>query len=246
VGRRAESFSIQGRICSHLTTKAEESAAHEAAFVSQMKGWRSAKATADTFAIAAANAASSMSTWGASNIATKFQIDSVMLDVQMATARDEYDTFMRQQAEEKDIFMCLSEVDKLRAQFDVEKAQIVRRGTDLGDAKVEFVNALRATERAYAEGMSELDAERKRTVPSFAHSYWYQEKADRFLREFTWAKRLVYLAMRAVEYEFQQSLGLRKDILTATHPDQLEAAIRSMQTEVATRAINRRGQSLPR
>src|SRR5262249_15043752 len=49
-----------------------------------------------------------------------------------------------------------------------------------------------------------------------------------------------YLAMRAVEYEFQQSLALRTQILTAFHPDQLEAALQVLQQEQAGRTINRR------
>ncbi len=66
------------------------------------------------------------------------------------------------------------------------------------------------------------------------------DKIDRFEKDFAWAKRMVYLAMRAVEYEFQQSLGLRTAILTASHPDQLLDAVNALQQEQGTRTINRR------
>jgi hypothetical protein len=235
-----ESFSIQGRLCAKIEGINDESKARDQAFVSQMGFWRDAKAVADSIAVACANAAGSMSSFGASNAATPFQIASIDLDRKMNTAREEFDSFMREQAAKKEVLTCYTEVDKLRAQFEVEKGQIVRRATDLGVARDEFGRLLDETKRAINEGLADVAAEEGRTVPSFAHSYWYDEKAERYLREFDWAKRLVYLAMRAVEYEFQQSLGIRKDILTATHPDQLEAAIQSMQAEVATRAINRR------
>jgi hypothetical protein len=127
----------------------------------------------------------------------------------------------------------------LKANFEVMKGQIVRRTTDTVAAGQEFENIKTATLRAYDEGTAALKAEQGRTLPSFAHSYWYDEKVEEFSKQFKWAKRLVYLAMRAVEYEFQESLGLRGDVLTATHPNQLSDAIRSMQAEVATRSINR-------
>jgi hypothetical protein len=204
-----------------------------------MQGWRQAKALADGIATACEKAAAALTTFGIGSAAGAFRIESIALDEQMGHARENFDAFMRQRAREKEVFMCYSEVDKLRAQFEVEKGQIVRRATDLGIAREELLRLLNETERAYNEGQADLTSEQGRTAPSFAHSYWYDEKAETFLREFTRAQRLVYLAMRAVEYEFQQSLGLRKDILTATHPDQLQAAVETMETEVATRAINR-------
>src|SRR5262249_55572842 len=70
--------------------------------------------------------------------------------------------------------------------------------------------------------------------------YWLDEKVDRFKREMEWARRLTYLAMRAVEFEFQQSLPLRTQILSATNPDQLDAVIEDLQQEQAGRTINRR------
>jgi hypothetical protein len=50
----------------------------------------------------------------------------------------------------------------------------------------------------------------------------------------------VFLAMRAVEFEFQQSLPFRSQIVAATTPAQLQDAAIGLQQEQAARTINRR------
>jgi hypothetical protein len=95
------------------------------------------------------------------------------------------------------------------------------------------VLALRTAERA-------LDREKVRNGPNFAYQFWYKERVERFHREMEWARRLTFLAMRAVEYELQQSLDLRSTILSASHPDELESAVRSLRQEQGSRTINRR------
>src|SRR5262249_59333856 len=84
------------------------------------------------------------------------------------------------------------------------------------------------------------DREENRTFGGYAFHYWFDEKIDRFRRDFDWAKRLTYLAMRAIEYEFQQSTPLRTAILSAQSPDQLEDALLFLKQEQAGRTINRR------
>ena len=48
-----------------------------------------------------------------------------------------------------------------------------------------------------------------------------------------WSRRLTFLAMRSVEWEFQQSLPYRSQIVAAVHPDQLEDIIRGLKQEQA-------------
>jgi hypothetical protein len=94
--------------------------------------------------------------------------------------------------------------------------------------------------RQALSGQAAIDRERNRKSGGYAFHYWLNETVDRFRSEMEWARRVTYLAMRAVESEFQESLSLRTDILSATHPDQLAAVIRVLQQESASRSINRR------
>jgi hypothetical protein len=251
------SYAIQGRLCAQMEDSLLKLVQRQKEFDVQMSGWRAAKAEADKMVVAVRAAGAFLSgvagvlTTGEKGLgglvngvmsadAAPLEIESIELERKMGDAQSGFDSFVRKMSAETQVQMCYSEANKIKAQFDVQKGQIVRRANDLTIAKEEFVQLLRQTQSAYAEGRADVTRESGRTAPAFAHSYWYDEKAERYLGQFAWAQRLVYLAMRAVEYEFQQSLGLRKEILTAKHPDQLEVAIRTLQAEVATRAINRR------
>jgi len=85
-----------------------------------------------------------------------------------------------------------------------------------------------------------INRERQRPVANYSHHMWYDEKIERYRREFEWSKRLAFMAMRAIEYEFQQSLPFRKDIVSATNPAVLEAVIQALKQEQASRTINRK------
>jgi hypothetical protein len=95
-------------------------------------------------------------------------------------------------------------------------------------------------EQARLDGHAKIIAEQTRHYPSYSHNYWFDEKAERFKKELEWARRLAYLAMEAVEYEFQQSLPFRHDILAAKSPDQLDDVIGGLKQEQAGRSLNRR------
>jgi hypothetical protein len=90
------------------------------------------------------------------------------------------------------------------------------------------------------DGRAKLSAEQGRKYGSYAHHYWFDEKVERFKKDLEWSRRLTYLAMQAVEYEFQQSLPFRHEILTATNPDALADVVRGLKQEQGSRSINRR------
>jgi hypothetical protein len=137
-------------------------------------------------------------------------------------------------------YPCWQEVGRYQREWLHGMDAVVLRQADLRQAWNFFEEQTRATARQIAEAKSALEREQGRTLPSVAHHYWVDEKIARFQRDFARAKRFTYLAMRAVEYEFQQSLGLRTQILTASHPDDLVEALDVLDAERATRSINSR------
>ncbi len=110
----------------------------------------------------------------------------------------------------------------------------------LEQARFQLDELLRSTSRSLTEATAVLAREQGRTLPSVAHHYWADEKIDRFDAELERARRTTFLAMRAVEYELQQSLGLRSAILSAGHPNQLEQILFELDAERGTRSINGR------
>jgi hypothetical protein len=90
---------------------------------------------------------------------------------------------------------------------------------------------------SYGDGIAALAAARERYVPPLAHDQWIDETIARFLREMRVARRMVYLAARAVEYETQQSLALESSILSAGHPAQLTAALDELYAAAGARTV---------
>ncbi len=90
------------------------------------------------------------------------------------------------------------------------------------------------------EGKANLQRENGSPVGSLSHTFWVDEKVEKFRKDLEWARRLTFMAMRAVEYEFQQSLPFRSDIVAATNPNQLDDVVRGLKQEQGSRTINRR------
>jgi hypothetical protein len=82
------------------------------------------------------------------------------------------------------------------------------------------------------EGRAEVAREQERSVALPYHHYWLDERIETYERRMRWARRLVYLTLRAVEYDIQQSLALRDDVLNAKNPVQLAIALQHINTEL--------------
>ena len=84
---------------------------------------------------------------------------------------------------------------------------------DLGTQQIVLQNLGIENRQALQEGIAVLNQEEGSPLSSLGHQFWVDEKVEQFKKEFEWARRLAFLAMRAVEYEFQQSLPFRSQIV---------------------------------
>lgn len=91
---------------------------------------------------------------------------------------------------------------------------------------------------AYDDGLGALAAAEGRAVAPLDHDYWLDEELERYLRRFRIASRITYLTVRAVEYEYQQTLSARGLALAAEIPDDLEEALDELWATAGTRRIN--------
>jgi hypothetical protein len=168
------------------------------------------------------------------------QNNTVEAEDNLRYAEKVYSDLLENQRRSQEIRSCWGEFHSLRVALDTDAATIRSRAGDLNSAIIEFRNLHTETGQTLAEGRAAEQREKGRPFGGYAHHYWLSEKVDRFTGDFAWSKRLTYLAMRAVEHDFQQSLGLRTRILSASHPDQLREIVRILQQEQASRTINRR------
>jgi hypothetical protein len=112
--------------------------------------------------------------------------------------------------------------------------------TDMEAQAAQFRNLSSQNSLSLQEGKAVLQREKDSPLSSLAHHYWVNEKVEQFSKEFEWARRLAFLAMRSVEFEFQQSLPFRSQIVAATTPAQLQDVMIGLQQEQSSRTINRR------
>lgn len=116
--------------------------------------------------------------------------------------------------------------------------RIQRAIADLQIALYQMNELKVAAQTAYDDGLSSLAAAKGRAVAPLDHDYWLDEELERYLRRFRIARRITYLTVRAVEYEYQESLSARGAVLAAEIPDDLEQALDELWTTAGTRRIN--------
>jgi hypothetical protein len=147
---------------------------------------------------------------------------------------------MRAIERESRLYECYAEARKVVLRID-NAARTFERAIIEADRHIVKLRDMRASLRnVLADGSAAMSREQGRVVPSLSFHYWLDERIDTFHKDFQWAKALTYLAMTAVEYEYQQSMQTRDDIMQATHPDQLADAIRQMEQTQISRTINGR------
>jgi hypothetical protein len=125
---------------------------------------------------------------------------------------------------------CLNDVASKRDGLVTARLDIAAASNDFQQAVMRFANLRRKTEQLVAQGLAERARDASRTVPRPQHYFWLDDAITNYRREMSWARRTAYLALRAVEYDTQQSLSLRAAILDAQNPTQLAAAMQSLRT----------------
>lgn len=133
---------------------------------------------------------------------------------------------------------CWSEAQDIMANMtsQVEGVKLAMLG--LSSAIVSGVQEHRSAANTLDEARVIIQREENRLSPEIRHHFWYDERAKKFETTMDWARKVLYLAMLALEYEVQASLGMGAMILGATHPNELEDALRELRRAQASRGIN--------
>jgi hypothetical protein len=88
------------------------------------------------------------------------------------------------------------------------------------------------------EGAAVVARETGRQLPSIAHHYWQDEKVAVFGREMLRVKKLLFLAVLAVEYEHQVSLGAREQVVAAVTPTRIKEILELLQSVHGTNQLH--------
>ncbi|QDG50704.1 hypothetical protein FIV42_08170 [Persicimonas caeni] len=186
---------------------------------------------------AGASAAASGVACGAAAAEAAANISSSALEEEMQNAQQRHDDRVATLEEDGELERCFIEakqelvgmttavMDLERAAFDLERAQ--------GELDERIAEAQAVHTEAYAY-FADIDDSAEHDP---AGDQWGRAEVEQYVRDFKLARRATYLAVRAVEYEYQQSLSQRQDVLEAKLPRDLRNVLSDLWDTAGTRKI---------
>jgi hypothetical protein len=225
-------YDIEASACIHKAEWQADTAALAATHAEYMGDLATARAAAGAF-VALGAAVAGGGPLGLVALGASIAFDNAAQD-----AERRFQEEMTMTRDRQELYDCYGAARKAKLRIDNAANAIEGAIASADQHMVAFSDLQTKVRNAVADGNGALAREDGRKVPPIAFHYWLDEKVDRFHKDFEWAKQLTYLSMLAVEYEYQQSLGLRSEILRATNPDQLSDAIRVMQQTQLSRTID--------
>jgi hypothetical protein len=109
---------------------------------------------------------------------------------------------------------------------------------DLARQLVELENQKVALRSMVREGLDALRRERERRVAPTEMDFWLDDRVEQLDAALRRAKRALYLATLAVEYELQLSFGRKDEILSALRPSTLRDIYQTLQALRGTGAVD--------
>jgi hypothetical protein len=260
LGTYTESYDIAMRSCIRLQQGndfIQRATLEHDAHMSRMRAFklgfdvvaRVARGVKETQDLATAGASGAVETAGAS-VATaavgaaaaqvEAAADVVSLSLQMAMDQSEQDheRVVAEMQMNTELDRCVIEAELHLVGARAAALNFQTAIIDIERAAVELQNAKDRTRRTFDQGQADLAQARTSPLRRSANDFWLDEAVSTFTREMHLARRVSYLAVRAVEYEVQQSLAARGDVLEAEIPDDLDTVIDDLMTITGTRQLN--------
>jgi hypothetical protein len=188
----------------------------------------------ETWATGGAKAATICVMIGAQTVA---QVTSTSLEFSMEQVKQASDNAVAAITKWASDKKCVDDATQKMVGINTAALRIRRALTDVDKATYRLSERKTTARRVYDDGRAALTAAQGRLVTPLTHDLWLDEGIKGFLRDLRLARRIMYLAVRAVGYETQQSLALESTVLTATTPAQLQAVLDQLWTSAATRGV---------
>jgi len=136
------------------------------------------------------------------------------------------------------VMECWARADATRDGIEAARLALAQAAADFEAAALRFGNLRRRSEALVREGAVAVQREAGRAVERPQFDFWLAAATQRFEHELAWAKRLTYMTLLAVEYEFQTKVALRAQILDARTPDALTTALNQLLQIQAAYQVN--------
>ncbi len=247
------SYDIAMQSCIRRNQADNLKASMQAAHDRQMKTLRTVKLVADIAANAAGavkdcagQVAGATAPWdkgaaavgcGAAAVEAVAKSVSDGMQFAMDNAEDEHERALDSVDAQASYDICRNDAQQYLVGVRAQGLRIQRAMLDLEAAGIALGNLKAEAQRAWDDGQATLASETNRTLTPLDTDLWLDERVDAFVSSMRLAKRVTYLAVRAVEYEYQQSLVARATVLRAELPADLEDALRELRTYTGPRTV---------
>ncbi len=183
-----------------------------------------------------AGAIGAVGTCAAAVAEADYTVKSMFVEAYMEKAQLAHDNEIANIAESGEERRCFIEARKELVGMETASTDIESALYALERAHADVDGQIMEAERLHARGRAHVEelADEPEMVDG---EQWAQPEIEQYIQDFTLAKRATYLAVRAAEYEFQQSLSVRQLVLTAKLPQDLEDALAEVWTTAKTRSI---------
>jgi hypothetical protein len=182
---------------------------------------------------------------GLGELACSFQIAAATakgvahaLEATIESLALKHDDLVTKIAGETEVDRCLIEARSNLVNVKTQSIVIAQSVNDLRAAQMVLNELQISADSDFQEGKAVLAAIQGRAVTPPAFDFWLDDKLTDYKRKLRIARRATYLAVRAVEYEYQASLPLRQTVLDAQTAGQLSEVLDTLRTTTGTLKIN--------
>ncbi len=151
-----------------------------------------------------------------------------VLDLQMNEAEREHEAAAQRIQDNTEEARCFNDAEMELVGARAASLRIRQTAQAQASAIINLRGQKSYTAGLWGEGNIAASNERQRLARSLPSRFVLSDQANTYLRRFRQAQRLVYLSVRAAEYEFQATLAARQQALAATQPSELEEALRGV------------------
>lgn len=184
-----------------------------------------------------ASAAASAVACGAAVAESYFKVESIDTQLEIDRAQAVYDDFTAKLQEQTDVKLCFNEAHQELVGLRTANQQIDQAMLSLAHAESTLSGGIGSAQLAYVQGNAALATAQGRSLRPPALDAWVDRDINTFTSLMRQARRVTYLAERAVEYEYQASLAARQDILAAETPSELAQVLSDLKRTSGTLGI---------
>lgn len=160
------------------------------------------------------------------------------LEYQMQQAEDEHNALAMKIQDDTDWQQCTNDASMQLVGAQGDALRIQRAIADQQLAAYRLNQGIIAAQTAFDDGTSTLAAAVGRTVHPPDLDPWVNQTVQSFQGAMHRARRFVYLAERAVEYEYQASMSARSSVLAAQTPADLQSVVSGLLNYTASNRLN--------